>query len=329
MSLSTLARVTAVAACSVAALHAVPANAADDAAARAGTGALTSKGFYAKTTLTSTSGKKLALTIGATSGTSVSIGLSQGRESHTWTFQAPASALKIDSTGGGTLVLTSAQTGDRGRLNLKFSPDGTVRKRMCGTQVASKSRPMDVSGIAFFKTGTQPWGNVGKATRAIAFNGAANVNWTYDVTCATTPASCSSYLSWSSYQFSSSTMTGVSGTRRGSTASAMGFRSTTLPSPSGATRTDIVNLASVPLPTFSGGLDNASLVAKAGSGSLTVAGQNGYASDIPCGSGDSATVTQWSGKVTNGATALRIPAQVFGAFSVPNGTTGSITRQVS
>lgn len=334
MSFTKLARVTAVAACSVAALHAVPADAAQSAksAARTDTGALVSKGFTARTVLTSTSGKKLALTIGASGnsgGSSVSIGLSQGRESHTWSFQAPASALKVDSTGAGTLVLSSAQTGNRGKLNLKFSPSGAVKKRMCGTKLASKSRPMDVSGIAFFKTGTQPWGNVGSATRSRAFNGAANVSWAYDVTCTTAPASCTSYLSWSSWKFGSTTMTGVSGTRRGTSASAMGFRSTTLPSPAGASRTDIVSLASVPLPTFSGDVDNASVIAKNGTGSLTVAGQNGYATDVPCGSNDSAKVTSWNGTVTNGSTAFRIPAQVFGAFTVPNGTSGSITRQVS
>lgn len=332
MSFTKTARVIAVAACSVAALHAVPAHATDTAEQRSGTGALTSKGFSARTVLTSTSGKKLALTVSATgnsSGSSVSIGLSQGRESHTWSFQAPASALKIGSTGAGTLVLSSAQTGDRGKLNLTFAPSGTVKKRMCGTQLASKSRPMDVSGIAFFKTGTKPWGNVGSATRSRAFTGAANVSWSYDVTCATPPAACSSYLSWNAYQFTSTTMTGVSGTRRGTSASAMGFRSTQLPSPAGASRTDLVTVASVPLPTFSGNLDNASVLAKVGTGSLTVNGQNGYATDVPCGAGDSATVTSWSGTATNGTTALKVPAQVFGAFSVPNGTSASITRQVS
>ena len=91
----------------------------------------------------------------------------------------------------------------------------------------------------------------------------------------------------------------------------------------------LARLASVPLPTFSGNLDNASVLAKVGTGSLTVNGQNGYATNVPCGSGDSATVTSWSGTATNGSTALKVPAQIFGAFSVPNGTSASITRQVS
>jgi hypothetical protein len=330
MSFTKTARILGVAACAAAALHAVPAEARQATQARTDTGALVSKGLTARTVLTSTSGKKLTLTIGgsgSSTGSSISIGLTSGRENHTWSFQAPASALKFGSTGVGTLVLSSAQTGNRGRLSLKFSPSGTMRTRTCNGKVASKSRPVAVSGIAFFKTGTRAWGNVGKATRAISFSGARTVSWTYDVSCATPPAACTSYLSWNSWSFGPTVTQGVSGTRRGTSASAMGFRSTTLAVPKGASRTDIVTVASTPLPTFTGNVDAASVTAKLGAGSVTVAGQDGFAYDIPCGSGSTASLTQWSGTATNGSTAFRIPAQVFGAFAVPNGTSASITRQ--
>ena len=46
-------------------------------------------------------------------------------------------------------------------------------------------------------------------------------------------------------------------------------------------------------------------------------------------SGGTSTVTQWMGEATNGSPAFRIPAQVFGAFTVPDGQDASITRQVS
>ena len=328
MTFTRTARILGVAAVTAAALHAVPAGAATSH--RADTGALTSKSLTARTVLTSTSGKKLTLTVsgvGTSSGSTVSVGLASGNESHTWSFQAPASALKVGSTGAGTLVLTNVQTGNRGTLNLRFSPAGAIRKRTCNGKLASASKPVSVSGIAFFKTGTRPWGNVGRATKAISFGSTRAVGWTYDVTCATPPAPCTEYLSWSSWQFGSTVMQGVSGTRRGTTASAMGFRSTTLASPKGASRTDVVSLPKVALPTFAGDTSAASVTAKNGTGSVTVAGTDGFGYDVQCGSGGTARLTQWQGTATNGSTAFRIPAQVFGAFSVPNGTAASIMRQ--
>jgi hypothetical protein len=333
MSFTTIARLAGVAACSLAALHAVPAVAATaHTAARADTGALTSKALAARTVLTSTSGKKLTMTVSGTSsssGSTVTIGLSSGNESHMWSFKARSTDVKIGSTGAGTITLTSAQTGDRGKLNLKFSPTTAVKKRMCGDKVAAKSRQVSVSGIAFFKTGTRPWGNVGKSAKAISFNRANTVTWAYDVTCATAPTACTSSLSWSSWKFGGSVMEGVSGSRRGDAASVSGFRSTNLSKPAGASRLDSVTVPKAPLPTFAGDTSSATLTAKVGTGSLTIAAQNGYDATVPCGSGGSASTTQWMGAATNGSPAFKIPAQVFGAFTVPNGQQAAFTRQVS
>src|SRR5689334_9435035 len=112
MSFTTFARLAGVAACSLAALHAVPAQAAD--AARADTGALTGKSLVARTVLTSTSGKKLTLSVtGVTGsgGSTVNIGLTSGNETHSWSFKGKSTDVKVDSTGAGSITLTSAQTG--------------------------------------------------------------------------------------------------------------------------------------------------------------------------------------------------------------------------
>jgi len=243
--------------------------------------------------LTSTSGKKLALTVGATGdakGSTVTIGLSQGKESHLWSFKARAADLKVGSTGAGTLTLSSTQTGSRGKLNLKFSPVEAFRTKTCGGQVASKSRKMAVSGIAYFKTGTQAWGNVGRSTRAIKLAGANTVTWTYDVTCptpASTPA-CSKVTTWSAFASTGSRMTSISGSSNGTSASVTAFRSVTL-TPAGASRVDLVT-RSVPVPAFDQSGSSATLVATSGTSSLTVDGDGGFGSDYPCRSGSS-TVT--------------------------------------
>ncbi|MDR7361503.1 hypothetical protein [Nocardioides marmoribigeumensis] len=128
--------------------------------------------------LISTAGKKLVLTIGASpssQGSDVTVGLAQGTESHVWSFRARASDLGIGSTGAGTLKLPDSQTGTRGRLDLRFSPTDTARTRSCGGKVASRTRPMAVSGIAWFKSGASPWGNVGSATRTTSSTAASMV----------------------------------------------------------------------------------------------------------------------------------------------------------
>ena len=332
-----LARLAAVSLCPVALVSVTAPGWAADASdsstvARAGTGALVSKTLSARTVLTSTSGKKLALTVGATGdakGSTVTIGLSQGKESHLWSFKARAADLKVGSTGAGTLTLSSTQTGSRGKLNLKFSPVEAFRTKTCGGQVASKSRKMAVSGIAYFKTGTQAWGNVGRSTRAIKLAGANTVTWTYDVTCptpASTPA-CSKVTTWSAFASTGSRMTSISGSSNGTSASVTAFRSVTL-TPAGASRVDLVT-RSVPVPAFDQSGSSATLVATSGTSSLTVDGDGGFGSDYPCRSGSSTVTghdTSWFGSATNGSPAFQVPAQILGGFGVPNGSTATIGR---
>ncbi len=331
MTRNRLTRLAALSLCALGVVATTPAFAGTtDTSARSGTGALTGKVLTARTTLTSTSGKKLVLSVTASSpGNTVTIGLAQGRESHLWTFKARAADISIGSTGGGTIKLSNTQTGNRGRLDLKLSPRDTFRTRKCGTQVASRTRPVAVSGIAYFKTGTAAWGNVGKATRAISLAGANTVTWSYDVSCSTPPPACARTLSWSAFRSTSAATLGLSGTSNGSTASITAFRSSTLSAPSGATRMDLVT-TSAPVPTFSQTGSSATLVARLGTGSLTVQGDGGFGSSYQCRTSTgtvTATDTSWWGSTTNGTKALTVPAQVFGGFSIANGSTGSIGRQ--
>lgn len=302
--------------------------------ARAGTGALVDKTLSARTVLTSTSGKKLTLSIGATGssqGTRVTIGLGQGSESHMWTFKARATDFKVGSTGAGTLTLSNTQTGNRGKLSLKFSPIEAFRKKSCGGQLASKSRKMSVSGIAYFKTGTKAWGNVGRSASSIKLAGGNNVTWTYDVECPTpggsTPA-CSKATTWSAFVSDGTTMTSIGGSSNGTSASVSAFRNVTLSTPAGASRFDMTS-RSVPVPTFSSTGSSASLVARSGGGSMTVNGDGGWVDDYACRNGSSTVTghdTSWYGTVTNDSPAFSVPAQVFGAFSVPSDSTGTIGR---
>ncbi|GAA1927530.1 hypothetical protein [Nocardioides marmoribigeumensis] len=72
------------------------------------------------------------------------------------------------------------------------------------------------------------------------------------------------------------------------------------------------------------------MLATLGKGSLRVKVDGGFGSTYHCRDGSltrTATDTSWFGSVTNGTTALSVPAQVFGAFALPDGSTGSIGRQ--
>lgn len=304
-------------------------------AARGNTGALTGKTLSARTVLTSTSGKKLAYTIGATgssSGTTVTIGLAQGKETHMWSFKARASDFKVGSTGAGSLVLSNTQTGNRGRLSLKFSPVAAFRTKSCGGKVASRSRAMAVSGIAYFKTGTRAWGNVGKSTRSIRLAGGNSVTWTYDVDCPTPGGggglpTCSRATTWSAFHSSATTFTSVSGSTNGTTASVSAVRSVRI-NPAGASRLDLVTRA-VPVPTFTPSGEKATLLARGTSGTMKIAGDGGYTTSYQCRSGSTTrtgTDTSWYGAATNNSPAFAVSAQVFGAFTVPNGVTATIGK---
>ena len=294
-------------------------------------GAQSSSTLAARTVLTSTTGKRLTLSVtasGTSRGSTVTIGVAQGNESHLWSFKARAADVKIGSTGGGTVTLSNAQTGNRGRLSLRITPQATIGTRRCGTQVVSRSRPVAVSGIAFFTTGTA-WGNVGRSTRAIALAGANNVTWAYDVTCPTSTPSCTTSLTWSTFRSTATSTEGISGSSNGTTASITAFRSLTLSVPAGASRTDVVTVRSAPVPTFSQDGTSASLTATNGTGRVSVAGSGGFSDSSPCRTGTTTGTqqdTSWFGTATNGATPFRVGAQVLGAFTVKDGSTASISR---
>jgi len=305
----------------------------DDAAAAATVGP--DKTLSARTVLTSTSGKKLTLTIGATgssAGTNVMIGLAQGSETHMWSFRAKATDLKVGSTGAGTLTLSSTQTGNRGKLSLKFSPVEAFRTRTCGGKVASKSRKMAVSGIAYFKTGTTRWGSVGRSATSIKLAGPNSVTWTYDVDCPTPGGgslpTCSRATTWSAFHSNATTFTSVSGSSNGTKATVSALRSVQLGTPAGASRVDIVS-RTVPLPILTPSGDTTTLVAKGTTGSMTIAGDGSFDNDYQCRSGSTTHTghdTTWVGEATNNSPAFAVGAQVFGAFKVPNGVDASIRK---
>ena len=333
MTTNRLVRLAAVSLCAAGVVATTPAWAQpSDVTARSGTGALVARTMSARTVLTSTTGRKLTVSVSATrtsnAGT-VTIGVAQGAESHVWSFRARAADVAIGSTGGGTVTLSNTQTGNRGRLSLKLTPKDTIRTSRCGTQVASRTRPVAVAGIAFFKTGTT-WGTVGRATRTISLAGANRVTWSYDVTCPAPTPVCARGLSWSTFRSTSTSTEGISGRSNGTTASITAFRSVTLAAPTGASRVDVVTVRSAPVPTFTQDGSSASLTAANGAGRVSIAGGGGFGTGSPCRTGTTTATQQdttWYGAATNGATPFKVAAQVLGGFSVQDGATASISRQ--
>ncbi|MDR7360634.1 hypothetical protein [Nocardioides marmoribigeumensis] len=312
---------------------AVATAAGDPAASTSARSTLTGKSMYARTTLTSTSGKKIVFSVSGYSysdGTTVSLSMANGTESHSWSYKARAADLTMDSTGKGTLTLTSTQTGDRGRVKLSFRPTDPAKTTSCGGQVSSKTRKVAVSGIAFAKSATKAWGNVGKASSSITF-GTGSVSWSYDNPnpCPSPKPPCASSLSWSVTRSSATSYQGISGYRTGTKASAYAYRNVKLSSPAGAYRSDSRSLSSVTLPTFKGTAASATLVAKAGGGSATLTGKNGYSYTNPCGTSGTLKSTSWSqATAKNGSPALKIPTQIYPAFVAANTDSAYFSRTV-
>lgn len=288
--------------------------------------------FSAFRTLRSSSGKRLRLSIyvsrqsGAKPNVTVGLTHARGGETHSWNFTAGSRAFRMDATGTGRLRLSGAQTGGRGKVRLSFKPDGRFGYDRCGGKVAVKTRPLAVSGVAFFSSGTKAWGRVGKRRGSIRFARATGT-WSTGVSCPAPEEKCKAgiKLTWYAADHGDAS-TYLTGGKYAGDWRLTAARRTTLAKPAGAVRTDVVYVTGLPAPRLLIHVDSsAQLNVKAKTGGLFISAPPSSPQSRPCG-GLTETRTSWFGTVTNDPTPLTVKAAVYGSIRMPDGAAAVFTR---
>lgn len=290
--------------------------------------------YGAPVTVVSTKHRRLSLSTSISKsgeGTNlyVSVALPNRRESHSWAFSLPSSALRLNAGGSGTAKTTSAKLGGLGTLSLKIAGSGATKKSTCQGQLVSASRHATVSGKLLLDT-KSAWGKVGSA-RKIKFAKASTVYWSYPNTasCPAPAPTCSAYSSWSMYLSKATGYTSMSGYTTGRTTSVTAYRSTHLRKPAGASRTDFLTQSGAKAPRLTVHADDtATMQAYAGKGSATLtASAPGSSYSEACGHGTQSLAHKyWSASVHQGSPAAKLTAQVFGAITLPNSAGASISQ---
>ncbi len=250
-----------------------------------------------------------------------------GLEEHIWSFRLPRSASQIDARGAGTLKATRTRLGGYAAVSVTSRPVGKRHQSMCVPGVGTKAtRTVALTGRLLLVTrssGSHRWGSVGSATRSFHFSANSQVVWFYNSdACPEPPARCRSDLQWSAGAGPVSFFGSPTATGDGVDAS----RDVQL-TPS-IRRSDVLStgLSGLSLTVHPGG--SATLQIDSTHGSATIDGTPIGSFPFPCGTGGgSYTLTIWDGGWTNGTTALRVPAQIFGAMQVPDSPDGAEIQQ--
>ena len=314
-------------------IAAVPGSASADAARASAPKIDSTYVSGAPTTVKSSSGKKLKLSVFASKsahGANLGVTLANAKgESHQWNFTVPAKAVRVDRKGAGKVV-SGAKLGKYGTVSLSVEPAGKIKTLRCNGTAYAKSRKVVLRGKMLFdthSTGKSKWGKVG--AKGFRFAAPSTVGWSFAgvaVDCAPDGVSmCTTGTSWNAGDYSTVPVVSLFGATEGSRGYVTGIRSVSLPKPKDAMRFDIVR-RSTPAPTITTEGSTTTLrITGAGSGTLTSETEP-MTYETQCG-GKTQVWTNWSpATFRNGSTPLRLSAQVFGAFTVKDGSTGSFSR---
>ena len=275
----------------------------------------------------SSTGHKLRVRVFAfrsSTGTSIEVGVETRdlREQHAWTFKAPDSAVSLSAKGKGRIRLTSTRSGGFATISLRSSPVGRAVLSTCHKKTATKIRHVALSGTLRFKTrsdGKHAWGSVGSAHHTVHFSTKSKLTWFKPAAsnCPTAEFPCRNTFLWQAESLPADELDLVASDNKGAHAEITGGRFVTLTQPSGATRSDIVTL---PQPSPNQLIVNsdgsATMQAIFRGGTVTMSSPAAITQTLPCGKGKKKiSAESWQADVVNGATPIRVPAQVFGGFS--------------
>lgn len=257
---------------------------------------------------------------------------SHGAESHDWGFPIPASALKVSSTGNGSLNVPPAKLAPYGKTKLVFRPIGKPKKRQCSPAAYVRTQKVTVSGEFYFDTKTNSWGHYGSKTKRMTLHGTATIAWAYgqlftECIGSTTTEPCAKTLSWGSSNHNSSmTLGGGTVGKRGYIS---GSRSVKLKKPKKASRDDVVDTTAPVSKLKKGGGGSAKLSVRTtggvASGAATVSStMAGAGFPHPCGKNKTETESFWQASLKNAKKPLRLNEQIFGPITLPSGSIASI-----
>jgi hypothetical protein len=284
----------------------------------------------------SSTGHKLRLHLLAFRDTTTSVDIQvqtrDGVEEHDWTFPVPRSAISVSASGKARIRLTSSRSAGRATVSLRTSPHGAATRTTCQGKTATKTRHVTLSGTVLLKTrssGKHAWGNVGSAHRVLRFTTRSKVTWTRAEasSCPTPEFPCHNTALWQANGGPVGAAHFWISENKGAHAEIEGFRFVTLDQPSGATRADGVTLTQPsPNQLVVNGDGTATMQATFRGGTVTMtADQPGTTvHHAPCGHGhQKITLESWQSVLTNGASPIVLPAQVFGDFSTADLTSAA------
>ncbi|MBE7187026.1 hypothetical protein [Jatrophihabitans endophyticus] len=227
----------------VAAAQAAPARAAK----------LSYQNFIATAKVTSSTHKKLRVTVSSTKNKTGSLGvdvsISGGPEQHDWSFKIKRSALAVNSKHAGHLTVASSATHGYGTLKLTFSKRSNPKKHSCSGSSYNTQTALKVAGSVHFSTkssGSGSWGKVSfGGSKKKPLSGALYAAYGSTTACGSYKEPCQAATGWDLYGNGSSLYGGTSGSK--------GFLGASKSAKLGSygTRTDSVYL-SVPKPVLSG-----------------------------------------------------------------------------
>jgi hypothetical protein len=274
-------------------------------------------------------------------GTGVQIGIGvetrDGAEEHDWNFSAPASAVTIAAGGHGRIRLTSKRSAGLARVSLRLAPHSSATHTMCQGETATRTRHVSLSGTLLLhtrSTGKHAWGSVGSAHRTLHFSARSTVTWTKTAAqnCPTPSLPCRNTFTWQVSGGTPGVLELMLSANKGAHAEIGGLRSVPLAEPAGATRSDLAFLrAGTPNQLIVAGDGSATMQTSLHGGTATLTSANpAITSTQPCRDGrkkGKLTVDDWPGAVfTNGPVPIHVPAQIFGGFSMPDGSPADFAR---
>jgi hypothetical protein len=264
---------------------------------------------------------------------SVTVGLPNGRESHTWRFNLPKKGISISAKGSGHVKVSGAKTAHFLVASLKVTGKGHTHKSKCQGQLVGASRKATVSGTFLVDT-KAAWGKVGSTKQKMHFATTSTVYWSYanTATCPTPPVTnaCAASTSWSLSKSTATSYVSMYGGQSGKRAYVSGSRSVQLSKPAGASRSDFVTAAKAKKPKLTVHGDNTAVMkAFAGKGSATLTATTPAPPSLtPCGTGSKQESSQtWFGDgIHQNSPPAALPAKIYGAIKVPNSGFASFSK---
>jgi hypothetical protein len=258
-----------------------------------------------------------------------------GAEEHDWSFDVPRSGVSISSKGTGRVRLTSGRSAGYATVSLKATPHGRAVLSTCHSKTASKTRHVSLSGtlrLSTRSTGRHAWGRVGSLHKKVHFSTHSSVTWIRPAasSCSETTLPCRNTFAWQASSDVTDELDFLTSVNKGAHARITGARFVNLPRPAGATRTDILNQPqSSPNQLIVNTTDgSATLQATFRGGTATLsAPQPATTQVLRCATGKKKiSVDFWPAGFADGATPIRLPAQIFGAVSLQDNPAGAIYR---